>query len=80
MLSTVSGARGRAGSKTVPALMGLQVESQGTDKRASKERKRDFPGGTVVRTHLPMQGTGVQSLVWEDPTCRGATEPVSHNY
>ena len=25
------------------------------------------------------QGTQVQSLVWEDPTCRGATKPVCHN-
>ena len=23
-----------------------------------------------------MQGTWVQALVWEDPTCRGATKPV----
>ena len=29
---------------------------------------------------LPMQGTRVQALVREDPTCRGATKPVSHNY
>ena len=29
---------------------------------------------------LPMQGTRVRAPVWEDPTCRGATEPVSHNY
>ena len=29
---------------------------------------------------LPMRGTRVRALVWEDPTCRGATEPVSHNY
>ena len=29
---------------------------------------------------LPMQGTRVWALVWEDPTCRGATGPVSHNY
>ena len=27
-----------------------------------------------------MQGTRVRALVWEDPTCRGATKPVSHNY
>ena len=27
-----------------------------------------------------MQGTQVQALVWEDPTCRGATKPVHHNY
>ena len=27
------------------------------------------------RIHLPMQGTWVQSLVQEDPTCHGATKP-----
>ena len=27
-----------------------------------------------------MQGTRVESLVWEDPTCRGATEPMRHSY
>ena len=29
---------------------------------------------------LPMQGTRVQALVWEDPTCCIATKPVHHNY
>ena len=29
---------------------------------------------------LPMQRTRVRALVWEDPTCRRATKPVSHNY
>ena len=33
-----------------------------------------------LRICLPMQGTQVRSLVWEDPTCRGATKPVRHNY
>ena len=33
-----------------------------------------------LRVRLPMQGTRVRALVWEDPTCRGATRPVSHNY
>ena len=33
-----------------------------------------------LRVCLPMQGTRVPALVWEDPTCRGATRPVSHNY
>ena len=27
-----------------------------------------------------MQGTQVHGLVREDPTCRGATKPVCHNY
>ena len=33
-----------------------------------------------LRIHLPMQGTQVRSLVWEDPTCRRATKPVCCNY
>ena len=33
-----------------------------------------------LRIHLPVQGTWVRALVWEDPTCRAATKPVSHNY
>ena len=33
-----------------------------------------------LRICQPMQGTRVRALVWEDPTCRGATRPVSHNY
>ena len=33
-----------------------------------------------LRVCLPMQGTRVRALVWEDPTCHGAAGPVSHNY
>ena len=33
-----------------------------------------------LRICLPIQGTRVRALVWEDPTCHGATGPVSHNY
>ncbi|KAJ8797808.1 hypothetical protein J1605_017010 [Eschrichtius robustus] len=33
-----------------------------------------------LRIRLPMQGTWVQALVREDPTCRGATKPVRYNY
>ena len=29
-----------------------------------------------LRIHLPIQGTWVRALVWEDPTCRRATKPV----
>ena len=32
-----------------------------------------------LRVRLPMQGTWVQALVQEDPTCRGATGPVCHS-
>ena len=33
-----------------------------------------------LRIRLPVQGTRVRALVREDPTCHGATKPVSHNY
>ena len=33
-----------------------------------------------LRICLPMQGTRVRALVQDDPTCRGATKPVRHNY
>ena len=33
-----------------------------------------------LRIHLPMQATWVRALVWEDPTCCGATKPVRRNY
>ena len=33
-----------------------------------------------LRICLPMQGTRVRALVWEDPTYHGATKPVCHNY
>ena len=33
-----------------------------------------------LRICLPMQGTRVRALVREDPACRGAAGPVSHNY
>ena len=29
-----------------------------------------------LRICLPMQGTWVRALVWEDPTCRGAAGPA----
>ena len=48
-------------------------------------RKKNKAGGTSLvaqwlRIHLPMQGTRVRAMVWEDPTCRGATKPTCHNY
>ena len=33
-----------------------------------------------LRIHLAMQGTWVQSLVWDDPSCHRGTNPVHHNY
>ena len=33
-----------------------------------------------LRISLPMQGTWVRALVREDPTCRGTTRSMHHNY
>ena len=33
-----------------------------------------------MEVYLATQETQVRSLVWEDPTCCGATKPVHHNY
>ena len=33
-----------------------------------------------LRIHLQIQGTWVQSLVYKDSTCHGATQSVHHNY
>ena len=46
--------------------------------------KNNQPRASLVaqwlRVCLLVQGTLVRALVWEDPTCHGATRPVSHNY
>ena len=33
-----------------------------------------------LRICLPVQGTRIWTLVWEDPTCLGAAKPVYHSY
>ena len=33
-----------------------------------------------IRIRLPVQGTWVRSLIWEDSTCHGATKPECCNY
>ena len=46
--------------------------------------KKKWGGASLVaqwlRIPLLMQGTRVWALVQEDPTCRGATKPMCHNY
>ncbi|KAJ8776863.1 hypothetical protein J1605_015040 [Eschrichtius robustus] len=46
--------------------------------------KRAHVGASLVaqwlRICLPVQGTRVRALVREDPTCRGATKPMCHNF
>ena len=53
------------------------------ENKRSKQEKYTFGTSLVVqwlRIHLPLQGTRVRALVREDPTCRGATKPMRHNY
>ena len=49
-----------------------------------KLKKKKRIGASLVaqwlRICLPIQGTRVRALVWEDPTCHGATGPMNHNY
>ena len=49
-----------------------------------KEYEKEYIGTSLVaqwlRIRLPMQGTQVRAMVWEDPTCHRATKLVCHNY
>ena len=46
----------------------------------TKQKLRASLVAQRLRICLLMQGTRVRALVWEDPTCCGATRPVRHNY
>ena len=63
---------------------GNSIEKRQTNQCKNDQKKknaeRDFLVAQWLRIRLPMQGTQVQALVWEDPTCRRATKPVHHNY
>ena len=61
-----------------PTMWGKQI-------LISKKRQIKISSGTSLlaqwlRICLPVQGTWVQSLLREGPTCHGATKPVHHNY
>ena len=49
-----------------------------------QRQSREYLGTSQVvqwlRIRLPVQGTWVQTLVWEDSTCCGAAKPMCHNY
>ena len=51
------------------------------EKEKNKKTKKKWTGASRVaqwlRVCLLMQGTRVRALVWEDPTCRGATRPMA---
>ncbi|KAJ8779872.1 hypothetical protein J1605_012162 [Eschrichtius robustus] len=51
-----------------------------TSLRQEKDKDGTSLVAQLLRIRLPMQGTQVRALVQEDPTCRGATKPMRHNY
>ena len=66
-------------------LMDRKLKAETTKAKVNKWDYIKPKSGTSLvaqwlRIRLPMQGTWVPALVWEDPTCRGATKPVRHNY
>ena len=57
------------------------VKSIKCEKSSFKNKVPGLPWvAQWLRIRLPMQGTRARALVREDPTCRGATKPVRHNY
>ena len=60
-----------------PAVSGLCLQPH--DTALQTQGHRASPVARRVRTHLPMQGTWVWSLAWEDPTCREAAKPALHS-
>ena len=53
------------------------------DGEEVETRRKDRGASLVVqwlKVCLPMQGKWVRALVQEDPTCRRAAGPTSHNY
>ena len=68
----------------------IMVSKSGRERQISYDitymwnlKKKKMIGTSLVaqwlRIRLPMQGTRVQALVREDPTCSRATRPVHHN-
>ena len=65
-----------AGEERVDSLVKMSC----SEKQQLKERLGTSLVMQWLRIHLPMQGTQVRALVWEDPTCCGATKPMHHSY
>ena len=60
-----------------------ELEDRMVEITAMEQDKQNRMGASLVAQWLgaclPMRGTQVRALVWEDPTCCGAAGPVSHN-
>ena len=60
-------------------LVGSRWSKQGQVQRR-KTTRGGLHSSPVVKNHLPMQGTRVQSSVWEDSTGCKAAKPMHHNF
>ena len=82
--AVVTGCMGSDGRNSTIGWLLLMVQGGLQEKSGKAQGFKISAGASLVaqwlRICLPMQGTRVRALVWEDPTCRGATGPVSHNY
>ena len=58
----------------------LYTDSESLHSDISYENFRTSLVAKWVRIYLPIERTGVGSLVWEDSTCWRAMKPVCHNY
>ena len=58
-------------------MVEFTAAEQTTEKRMKRNEDRASLVVQWLRIRLPMQGSRVRALVWEDPTCHGATGPVS---
>ena len=85
-LALVQAAVPKAKNQSTPCrkVGGMMADLDSTFSLLTLKKSFTLSGTSLVaqwlRIHLPRQGTQVRSLVWEDPTCRGATKPVCHNY
>ena len=66
-------------------LFSEKEEEAEEEERKHRQDKSETKEGDLwvaqwLRIRLPMQGTRVRALVREDPTRRGATKPMRHNY
>ena len=86
MKNTLEGINSRIteAEEQISDLEDRMVAFTAAEKNKEKRMKRNEDRASLLaqwlRICLPVQGTRVRALVWEDPTCRGTTGPVSHNY
>ena len=60
----------------LPKNLGIPLLSEGSKEATT----RGFPGGAVAENLPANAGDTGSSPGLGNPTCRGATRPVSHNY